>query len=225
MMKILLVEDEKRLAQHLGTLLRENKYSVTTAYDGKSAWEIVTTDAFDAIILDWLLPEISGVEICERLRQKGDKTPILFLTAQSAIHHRIKGFESGADDYLTKPFNSEELLIRLASLIRRSHQPPISIFDSKGFTFDATKHYVYYDGKSTELSQKESAILNLLFQHPGDVISRKTFLQEIWGYDFDPKTNTLEVYIRMLRTKLDQLSSMKLIYTKRGEGYYIENEA
>jgi two-component system copper resistance phosphate regulon response regulator CusR len=113
----------------------------------------------------------------------------------------------------------------LASLIRRSHQPPISIFDSKGFTFDATKHYVYYDGKSTELSQKESAILNLLFQHPGDVISRKTFLQEIWGYDFDPKTNTLEVYIRMLRTKLDQLSSMKLIYTKRGEGYYIENEA
>jgi len=224
-MKILLVEDEKRLAQHLADLLGENNYKVTTAHDGQSAWDIIAKDAFDAIILDWLLPNISGVEICERLRQKGDKTPILFLTAQSAIHHRIKGFEAGADDYLTKPFHSEELLIRLASLIRRSHQSPISIFNSKGYTFDATKHFVYYDGQSTELSQKESAILNLLFQHPGEVISRKTFLQEIWGYDFDPKTNTLEVYIRMLRTKLDQLSSMKLIYTKRGEGYYIENES
>ena len=224
-MKVLLVEDEKRLAQHLGNLLRENNYIVTTAHDGQNAWDIINTDAFDAIILDWLLPEITGVEICERLRQKGDKTPILFLTAQSAIHHRIKGFEAGADDYLTKPFHPEELLIRLTSLIRRSHQSPISIFNSKGFTFDATKHYVYYDGQSNELSQKESAILNLLFQNPGEVISRKTFLQDIWGYDFDPKTNTLEVYIRMLRTKLDQLSSTKLIYTKRGEGYYIENEA
>ncbi len=224
-MKVLLVEDEKRLAQHLGNLLRENNYTVTTAHDGQSAWDIINTDAFDAIILDWLLPKITGVEICERLRQKGDKTPILFLTAQSAIHHRIKGFEAGADDYLTKPFHPEELLIRLTSLIRRSHQSPISIFNSKGFTFDATKHYVYYDGQSNELSQKESAILNLLFQNPGEVISRKTFLQDIWGYDFDPKTNTLEVYIRMLRTKLDQLSSTKLIYTKRGEGYYIENEA
>ena len=224
-MKILLVEDEKRLAQHLGSLLKDNNYTVSIAHDGQSAWDIINTDAFDAIILDWLLPEISGVEICERLRQKGDKTPILFLTAQSAIHHRIKGFEVGADDYLTKPFHSEELLIRLASLIRRSHQPPISIFESKGFTFDATKHFIYHKGQSTELSQKESAILNLLFQHPGEVISRKTFLQDIWGYDFDPKTNTLEVYIRMLRTKIDQLSSIKLIYTKRGEGYYIENEA
>lgn len=224
-MKILLVEDEKRLAKHLNSLLQENNYMVTMANDGKSAWDLIQNDAFDAIILDWLLPEISGVEICERLRAKGDKTPILFLTAQSAIHHRIKGFEVGADDYLTKPFHSEELLIRLASLIRRSHQPPISIFNSKGFTFDATKHFVYFEGKSTELSQKESAILNLLFQQPGEVISRKTFLQEIWGYDFDPKTNTLEVYIRMLRTKLDQLSSIKLIYTKRGEGYYIEHEA
>jgi len=224
-MKILLVEDEKRLAKHLAELLKENKYIVTTANDGKAAWDIIQNDAFDAIILDWLLPEITGVEICERLRAKGDKTPILFLTAQSAIHHRIKGFEVGADDYLTKPFHSEELLIRLASLIRRSHQPPISIFNSKGFTFDATKHFVYYNGQSTELSQKESAILNLLFQQPGEVITRKTFLQEIWGYDFDPKTNTLEVYIRMLRTKLDQLSPTKLIYTKRGEGYYIEHEA
>jgi len=224
-MKVLLVEDEKRLAKHLASLLRENNYTVTTSHDGQSAWDIMNTDAFDAIILDWLLPKITGVELCERLRQKGDKTPILFLTAQSAIHHRIKGFEVGADDYLTKPFHPEELLIRLASLIRRSHQSPISIFNSKGFTFDATKHFVYYDGQSNELSQKESAILNLLFQHPGEVISRKTFLQDIWGYDFDPKTNTLEVYIRMLRTKLDQLSSTKLIYTKRGEGYYIENEA
>lgn len=224
-MKILLVEDEQRLAKHLHSLLLENNYTVTVVHDGSSAWDILKADAFDAIILDWLLPKLSGVEICERLRKKGDKTPILFLTAQSAIHHRIKGFEVGADDYLTKPFNSDELLIRLASLIRRSHQSPISIFNSKGFTFDATKHFVYYDGQSTELSQKESAILTLLFQHPGEVISRKTFLQEIWGYDFDPKTNTLEVYIRMLRTKLDNLSSMKLIYTKRGEGYYIENES
>ncbi len=223
-MKILIVEDEKRLALHLATVLSENDYTVTVATDGNSAWEHAIGDAFDAIILDWLLPEISGVEICERLRKKGDKTPILFLTAQSAIHHRIKGFEVGADDYLTKPFHTDELLIRLASLIRRSHQSPISIYSSKGFTFDATKDFVYYDGQSAELSQKESAILNLLFQNQGQMIPKKTFLSEIWGYDFDPKTNTLEVYIRMLRGKLDQLSSTKLIYTKRGEGYYIEDE-
>ena len=223
-MKILIVEDEKRLAIHLEDLLVENSYQVSVANDGKSAWEMVTTDAFDAIILDWLLPEISGLEICERLRKKGDKTPILFLTAQSAIGHRIKGFEVGADDYLTKPFHSEELLIRLASLIRRSHQPPISIFNSKGYTFDASKDFVYAEGKSIELSQKESSILTLLFQSVGSIISKKTFLSEIWGYDFDPKTKTLEVYVRMLRSKLDQLSPEKLIYTKRGEGYFIENE-
>lgn len=224
-MKILLVEDENRLAQHLGDLLQEQEYDVTIASDGKIAWEILNKDAFDAIILDWLLPEINGVEICERLRNNGDKTPILFLTAQSAIRHRIKGFEVGADDYLTKPFHAEELLIRLSSLIRRSHQSPISIFSSKGYTFDATKNFIYADGGSIELSQKESNILTLLFQKPGEMISKKTFLSEIWGYDFDPKTNTLEVYIRMLRSKLSQLSNMKLIYTKRGEGYYIENEA
>jgi len=223
-MKILIVEDEKRLATHLQELLVENAYQVSVANDGKSAWNLVTTDAFDAIILDWLLPEISGLEICERLRKRGDKTPILFLTAQSAIGHRIKGFEVGADDYLTKPFHSEELLIRLASLIRRSHQSPISIFNAKGFTFDASKHFVYANGKSVELSQKESAILTLLFQDSGKIISKKAFLREIWGYDFDPKINTLEVYVRMLRSKLDQLSSEKLIFTRRGEGYYIEND-
>ncbi len=224
-MKILIVEDEKRLAVHLKDLLTENSYQVTVANDGGKAWHIATTDAFDAIILDWLLPEISGLEICERLRNRSDKTPILFLTAQSAIGHRIKGFEVGADDYLTKPFHSEELLIRLASLIRRSHQPPISIFNAKGFTFDASKHFVYANGKSIELSQKESAILTLLFQSIGTTISKKTFLSEIWGYDFDPKTNTLEVYVRMLRSKLDQLCPEKLIHTKRGEGYYIKDEA
>ncbi len=223
-MKILIVEDEKRLAQHLQVLLEENDYQVTVADDGKEAWEQVTTNAFDAIVLDWLLPELSGLEICERLRKRGDKTPILFLTAQSAIGHRIKGFEVGADDYLTKPFHSEELLFRLASLIRRSHQAPIAIYMAKDITFDASKHFVYAGGKSVELSQKESAILTLLFQSSGQTISKKTFLREIWGYDFDPKTNTLEVYIRMLRSKIDQLSPEKLIYTKRGEGYYIESQ-
>ena len=223
-MKILIVEDEERLALHLRDLLEENSYLTTLATDGKSAWDKLTNNAFDAIVLDWLLPEISGLEICDRLRKRGDKTPILFLTAQSAIGHRIKGFEAGADDYLTKPFHSEELLFRLASLIRRSHQAPISIYTTNGITFDAAKHFVYSDGKSVELSQKESAILTLLFQDPGQTVSKKIFLREIWGYDFDPKTNTLEVYIRMLRSKLDQLSNKKLIYTKRGEGYYIESQ-
>jgi DNA-binding response OmpR family regulator len=224
-MKILIVEDEERLALHLQDLLEESAYQVSVAKDGKTAWEHVTTNAFDAIILDWLLPEISGLEICQRLRERGDKTPILFLTAQSAIGHRIKGFEAGADDYLTKPFHSEELLFRLASLIRRSHQPPIAIFTAKEFTFDASKHFVHASGKTVELSQKESAILSLLFQSAGQIITKKTFLREIWGYDFDPRTNTLEVYVRMLRSKLDQLSHEKLIYTKRGEGYYIESPA
>jgi len=224
-MKILIVEDEKRLAVHLKNLLQENEYATTVATDGKTAWELASSDAFDAIILDWLLPEISGVEICQRLREKGDKTPILFLTAQSALGHRIKGFEVGADDYLTKPFHPDELLIRLASLIRRSHQPPISIFTAKGFTFDAAQQIVYAAGVSVELSLKEAAILTLLFQDPGQTISRKTFLREVWGYDFDPKTNTLEVYIRMLRAKLNQISSEKLILTRRGEGYYIEHES
>lgn len=224
-MKILIVEDELRLAEHLQDLLVENGYTVAVAHDGNHAWNLVNTDAFDAIVLDWLLPEMTGPEICERMRKNGDKTPILFLTAQSAISHRIKGFEVGADDYLTKPFHSEELLVRLSSLIRRSHQSPISIFSAKGFTFDSSKHYVYAGGESIELSQKESAILTLLFQDLGKTISKKTFLNEIWGYNFDPKTNTLEVYIRMLRSKLGQISEEKLIKTRRGEGYYIENES
>lgn len=223
-MRILIVEDEKRLALHLQELLQNNSYTVAVAHDGAQAWDILTNDAFDVIILDWLLPEISGIEICERLRQRGDKTPILFLTAQSALNHRIKGLEVGADDYLTKPFHPDELLIRLSSLIRRSHQSPISIFSVGDFTFDASKHFVHADGNSIELSQKESAILSLLFQDVGQIIPKKKFLQEVWGYDFDPKTNTLEVYIRMLRTKIEQLSSEKLIRTKRGEGYYIESK-
>lgn len=221
-MKILIVEDEQRLAEHLKQLLEENQYAVSVANDGDTAWDTLSHDAFDAIILDWLLPGISGIEICERLRNRGNKTPILFLTAQSAIRHRIKGFEIGADDYLTKPFHQEELLIRLSSLIRRSHQSPISIYSAKGYTFDAVKNFVHAEGHSVELSQKEGAILTLLFQSVGTPISKATFLKEIWGYEFDPKTNTLEVYIRMLRSKLAQICEKELIVTHRGEGYCIE---
>jgi len=221
-MKILVVEDELRLADHLKELLEEHDYHVEVANDGSEAWNTLNHNAFDAIILDWLLPGLTGIEICERLRNKGNKTPILFLTAQSAIRHRIKGFELGADDYLTKPFHTEELLIRLSSLIRRSHQSPISIYEANGYTFDASKNFVHAEGNSVELSQKEAAILTLLFQSAGKPVSKSTFLKDIWGYEFDPKTNTLEVYIRMLRTKLDQISDKELILTKRGEGYFIE---
>ena len=221
-MKILIVEDELRLAEHLKQLLEENQYAVSVANDGDTAWDTLSHDAFDAIILDWLLPGISGIEICERLRNRGSKTPILFLTAQSAIRHRIKGFQIGADDYLTKPFHQEELLIRLSSLIRRSHQSPIAIYSAKGYTFDAVKNFVHAEGHSVELSQKEGAILTLLFQSIGTPIPKATFLKEIWGYEFDPKTNTLEVYIRMLRSKLAQICEKELIVTHRGEGYCIE---
>jgi len=224
-MKILLVEDEEKLANSLGDFLRRNDFIVDIELDGSLALKALSNHDYEAIVLDWLLPGIEGIDIARILRERNDLTPILMLTAQSGLQHRIQGIETGADDYVTKPFHPEEVLVRLRSLIRRSQQLPVNIYRSGEFSFTVADKTVHHGEQSIELSQKESDILTILFQNQGSVVDRKTFLQQVWGYDFDPNTNAVEVYIKMLRTKLSLLADVELIKTKRGAGYFLEKES
>ncbi len=222
--KVLIVEDEKALADSLSGFLQDNGLTTEVIEDGSEALQRLDSETFDAIILDWLLPGIEGIDICRALRERHDQTPILMLTAQSGLQHRIQGLSTGADDYVTKPFHPEEILVRVRALIRRSQQAPVNIYRAGGYTFSVSERSVQFNEATIELSEKEADILTLLFQHQDEPVDRKTFLQEVWGYSFDPNTNVVEVYIRMLRAKLADIGEGKLIRTKRGEGYYITGD-
>lgn len=223
-MKILLVEDVSELAMSLSTFLRGHSIDVEVEGSGPEALSKLQDHQFDALILDWLLPGLNGIEIIKWLREHGDATPILMLTAQSGLQHRILGLEEGADDYLTKPFHPEELLARLRALIRRSQRPVVPQYHAGEYVFLPLEHILTMGDASVELSQRESDILLLLFQELGNTVGRRKLLQQVWGYDFDPKTNVVEVYIRMLRNKIAALGGRELIITRRGVGYTIATE-
>jgi two-component system response regulator MprA len=222
---ILAVDDDPQILDLLKRGLAYEGYSVTTAADGTAALSQARDNPPDLVVLDWMLPGMDGLEICRRLRAGGD-VPILLLTAKAGVPDRVSGLDSGADDYLVKPFSFDELLARVRALLRRRQSttaPQVLRFGK--LALDNAARQVTYDGHTLELSTKEFDVLELLMRHPRQVVTRETFYDRIWGYDFGGESNILEVYIRYLRAKLEKAGGQGLIQTVRGVGYVVREPA
>ena len=219
-MRILVVEDEKTLADNLKTGLTDEKFAVDIIRNGREAYEMAVTEEYDAIILDIMLPEMDGITICEKLRAKNINTPIIMLTAKDALDDKLTGFKFGADDYLVKPFSFEELLARIRSLIRRSTVKE-SVLKIDDLELNPSAHIVTRKGKEISLTGKEYALLEYFMHHPNQILTREQILNHVWDYSYDSMSNIIEVLVRRLRNKIDRdfPESMQLFSTIRGLGY------
>ena len=220
-MRILVVEDERRIAEFISRGLSEQGYGVDLAVDGEEAlgWGDVTI--FDVIILDVMLPVRDGFEVCRTMRERGVRTPILMLTARDAVEDRVRGLDSGADDYLVKPFAFAELLARIRALARREPAATGTVLSIGDLTLDTNTREASREHNNIELTSKEYALLELLMRHPNQVLTRTMIAERVWNYDFDNATNVIDVHIRNLRRKIDDPCEAKLIQTVRGAGYRI----
>lgn len=220
-MRVLVVEDEPRIAEFISKGLTEAGYAVDVAHDGDEALDWVAVVDFDLIVLDVMLPKRDGIGVATTLRARNVATPILMLTARDAVDDRIRGLDSGADDYLAKPFAFGELLARLRALSRREPlvtNPTLQVAD---LTLDTTTRIVERQGQAIDLTNKEYALLEYLMRHPNQVLTRTMIAEHVWNYDFDNATNVIDVHIRYLRRKIDDPFESKLIQTVRGAGYRI----
>lgn len=221
-MRVLLVEDEHHISAYVKRGLDEDGYAVDAVYTGREALHWADAAVYDLIVLDILLPELDGLSVCRELRQRGNQTPILILTARDSIDDRVAGLDAGADDYLVKPFAIKELLARLRAITRRSpEQTKSPILQVADLSLDTRTHQVRRGGKRIELAAKEYAVLECLIREPGRVLSRTTIAEHVWNYDTFNQSNVVDVYVRSLRRKLDDPFEKKLIRTLRGSGYSI----
>lgn len=220
-MRILLVEDEPQIADFIARGLSESGYSVDTARDGEEAVHWPSVADFDVIILDVMLPIVDGLEVCRTLRSQGIRTPILMLTARDAVEDRVLGLDSGADDYLVKPFAFAELLARVRALIRREPVLISNILEVGDLVMDTVTRQVTRSGHDIELTAKEFSLLEYLMRHPNQVLSRTVIAEHIWNYDFANATNVIDVHVKNLRKKIDEGNETRLIHTVRGAGYRI----
>ena len=218
---ILIVEDEAKLAQFIKLELEYEGYQVTTAQDGLSGLAHARETNFDLILLDWMLPGISGPEICRRLRSTGDQVPIILLTAKDEVSDRVAGLDSGADDYIVKPFSIEELLARVRANLRRTQEEDTDLLQFLDLRLNRATREVYRGDRFIELTAKEFDLLEYLIAHPRQVLTRDQILERVWGYDFMGDSNIIEVYIRYLRLKLEAEKEQRLIQTVRGVGYVL----
>ena len=218
-MRILLVEDNRRLNHSIRTSLIEAGYAVDGAFDGVEGEELAELTPYDVIILDIMLPLKDGLEVCRDLRSKRVKTPILMLTARDTVEDRVAGLDSGADDYLVKPFAMEELLARLRALLRRESDDKSGQLVLADLVLDPATRYVKRAGKPIELTAKEYALLEYFMRNPNRLITREMAETHIWSYDFQATSNVVDVYIRRLRRKIDDPFEPKLFETVRGAGY------
>lgn len=224
-MRLLLVEDEVRLADALVYILKKNKYSVDAVYDGISGLEMAETSIYDLIILDRMLPGMDGLDILKTLRKKGFAIPIIFLTARDEICDRVVGLDNGADDYLIKPFSTDELLARIRALSRRNHETLQSeSLSISSIDFNPLKCEIEKDGLTTKLTFKESQLLELFIRNKNQVITRDQILDRIWGVDSEVEINSIEVYLSYLRKKLNSINCDIHIETIRGIGYCLKEE-
>jgi len=222
-MRILLVEDEPQIADFVSRGLYENGYSVDVAHDGEEALEWPSVANFDIIILDVILPAVDGIEVCRTLRAQGLRTPILMLTARDAIEDRVRGLDSGADDYLVKPFAFAELLARIRALSRREPALLGTELQVGDLVMDTATRQVTRARVPVELTSKEFALLEHLMRHPNQVLSRTVIAEHVWNYDFDNVTNVIDVHMKNLRKKIDEGFEPKLIHTVRGAGYRLSD--
>jgi DNA-binding response OmpR family regulator len=218
-MRILVVEDSRRLAGIIKRGLLGEGYAVDNAYDGEEAEYMAETTPFDVIVLDIMLPKKDGVAVCRDLRAKGVNTPILMLTAKDSVEDKVTGLDSGADDYLVKPFAFAELLARLRALLRREVLPKTQKLQVGDLALDPQNREVWRDGSRVDLTAKEYAILEYFLRHPNAVVTRTMLGESVWNYEFDGISNIIDVYVRRLRRKIDLDGRDSLIQTVRGAGY------
>jgi DNA-binding response OmpR family regulator len=220
---ILLVEDEVKLARFVELELTSEGYQVSVSHDGLSGLTMARESMPDLLILDWLLPGMTGVEICRRLRQTGNKAPVIFLTAKDEVSDRIEGLDAGADDYVVKPFSIEELLARVRAHLRRTQEPNADLLQFDDLTLNRKTREVFRGQRAIELTAKEFDLLEYLITNPRQVLTRDQILEKVWGYDFMGDSNIIEVYIRYLRLKLEQTDEKRLIHTVRSVGYVLRD--
>ena len=223
-MRVLLVEDEPRIAGFIAKGLRERAYAVDVARDGEEALYYASVNEYDLVILDVMLPIKDGYGVCRELRGSGFRSPILMLTARDAVDDRVAGLDSGADDYLTKPFDFKELLARLRALSRRSTQIRPDVIQVADLTLNPESHAISRAGKRISVTAKEYALLEFLMLNQNRVVNREQIAQHVWDENFDPFSNIIDVYVRRLRTKIDAGFAQPLIHTRRGEGYILTAE-
>ena len=221
--RILLVEDEEKLARMVEMELRYEGYEVTKAFDGRTGLEQALSGKHDLVLLDIMLPQLSGMEVLRRLRRESD-LPVIMLTARDSVVDKVSGLDSGADDYITKPFDIEELLARIRAALRKGGSAKGTLLCAGEVVMDVERHAVTVKGQSVELTKKEFDLLRHLLKNKGRVLTREALLDSVWGFDFVGETNSVDVYIRFLRSKIDEAFGIKLIHTVRGVGYVIRED-
>src|SRR5215217_6030312 len=223
-MRILLVEDEEKVSRFITRGLEAERFAVDAVYDGASGLEYATTYSYDLIILDLMLPGLSGTEVLNSIRRTNNTVPILMLTARDAVRDKVENFEAGADDYLTKPFAFAELLVRVKALLRRGAVSRTSVLRIADLELDRLSQQVKRGGQRIDLTAKEYALLEYLMANAGRVLSRTMIIEHVWDESFDGVTNIVDVYVRHLRNKVDERHERKLIRTVRGVGYSVSEE-
>jgi len=220
-MKLLIIEDEHKIANSLKKGFDQEGFTVKVAYDGLDGLDMAIEDSYDVLILDRMLPGMDGMEICSKLREKGNHIPILMLTAKGQLYEKVEGLNSGADDYLTKPFAFEELLARVRALSRRPRKALASVLSFDDLTLDTVTYTVQRLGQEIKLTSKEFSLLEYLLRHQGQTVSKDQIISHVWDYDSDILPNTVEAFIKSLRSKIDKPfpNSSPLIHTIRGFGY------
>ncbi|MGX8709631.1 response regulator transcription factor [Caproiciproducens sp. R1] len=221
---ILIVEDEEKIARFVELELGYEGYATTKAFDGRTGLELAESGRFDLVLLDIMLPKLSGMEVLRRLRRTSS-VPVIMLTARDSVMDKVSGLDSGASDYITKPFAIEELLARIRTALRKTMpQQENTVLSCCGVTLDTARRTVTVNGTPVELTKREFDLLHYLMKNKGLVISRETLLENVWGFDFTGETNAVDVYVRYLRGKIDDVFGLKLIQTVRGVGYVIKEE-
>lgn len=220
-MRILVIEDEKHIADFIRQGLKEEGYAVDVAYDGQKGYFLAGTEKYDVIVLDLMIPKMDGMSVCKNLRRDKNNVPIIMLTAKHSVDDKVDGLESGANDYLTKPFAFKELLARIRVLSRQGAVKASTILQAGDLTLDVLKHKVTKKGEEVSLTTKEFFLLEYLLRHANEVVTRTAISEQVWDINFDTTTNVIDVHINALRNKIDSSDEDSLIETIRGRGYII----
>ena len=218
-MRILVIEDERKVANFIKHGLEEERYIVESAFDGVTGLEMAVNNHFDAILLDVMLPKMDGFEVLRQLREAGNVSPIIMLTARASTEDKVKGLDYGADDYLPKPFSFDELAARLRSILRRSSPEKTTKLQCQDLTLDTVSHLAYRNNEEIELTTKEYALLEHLMRNKNRILSRSSIMQHVWKHSFDPESNIVDVYIKRLRAKIENDESKPVLQSIRGVGY------
>jgi heavy metal response regulator len=221
-LRVLIVEDEQKVAAFIRRGLKEEGYAVDTAADGQEGFYLASSNPYDIILLDLMLPALDGLTFCRKLRAQRNLTPVIMLTAKDEVSDKVKGLDAGADDYLTKPFSFEELLARIRAVLRKGARQQQTLLQVGDLSLDLLTHKVARSGREIELTAKEFALLEYLMRNPGTVVTRTMISEHVWDINFDTFTNVIDVYINYLRKKVDAGHLPKMIHTVRGRGYLLK---